>query len=65
MKNLPGLLTFFNDMLQVGHALDVHSGNIFVLSKDGLNLAAKFLEHMWVSHKKTATCSVLAATTGV
>ena len=48
------LPTFFDDVLKVGHALNVCSGDVFVLSKDRLDFAAKFRQHMRMSHKKTA-----------
>ncbi len=53
----PELLTFFKDMLKVRHALNICTGDIFVLPKNRLDFGAKFLEHRRVSHKKTATCS--------
>lgn len=61
----PSQLTFFDDMLKVGHALNVRPGNIFVLAKDRIDFAAEFLEHMWVSHKKAATVPFLAANLAV
>ena len=54
-SNLPGLLTLFDDLVEIGHSLDICPGNIFVLSEDGPNLAAEFLEHVRVSHKKPAS----------
>lgn len=62
---LPERLTFFNDVLKVRHALNIRSGNIFVLPKDGPNLGTELLQHMWISYKKTAMFSVLAAISAI
>lgn len=51
----PELLTFFDDIVKIGHSLNICPGNIFVLSEDGPSLATEFLEHMRVSYKKAAS----------
>lgn len=56
------LLTFFDNVLKVGHALNVCSGDFFVLSEDRPDFAAKFCQHVRMSHKKTASRSSLAGT---
>lgn len=55
-------LTFFEYVLEVRHALNICSGNIFVLSDDRLDLTAKFLQRNRVAYKKTAKKLVSAKT---
>ena len=54
------LPTFSDDVPKVRHALNVCSGNVFVLSENRLDFAAKFRQHVRMSHKKTTSRSSLA-----
>ena len=59
------LLTFLDDALEVWHSLYICSRNIFVLSKDNLDLGAEFLKHIRVPDKKTTADSRLATSVTV
>lgn len=65
-KRLPRLdiasLTFFENVLEVGHALNICSSDIFVLSENGVDLTAEFLEHVGVSYKKSAAQQAFSET---
>lgn len=45
--------TLFENVLKVWHTLNVGSRDISLLSKDGVDLTAEFLQGAWISHKKT------------
>lgn len=47
-------LTFFQYVLKVRHTLNICSGNVLVLTTDGLDLTAEFPEHIRISHEKAA-----------
>jgi len=47
-------LTFFENVLKIGHTLNICSSDVFVLSKNEVDLMTKFLKHDGISHKKTA-----------
>ena len=51
---LVSLLTFFDDVLEIRHALNVCPGDVLVLTEDGLDFGTEFLEHVRISYKKTA-----------
>lgn len=52
--------TFFQNVVQVRHALNVCSSDSPVLSKHRIDFLSEFLKHAWISNKKTAVILALA-----
>ena len=45
-------LTFFKDVLQVGHTLDMCSRDSFIMASNGIDLAVEVFKHMRILQKK-------------